>query len=44
MLVSEVFSSERPVDDEADRDFLDGLELILDGLAARVARVPQSGE
>lgn len=40
MLVSGVFSIERPGHDKADRDFVDGLELVLDGLAARVARFP----
>lgn len=38
MLTSEVFASETTGHDESERDFLDGLEIILDGLAARVGK------
>lgn len=44
MLASGVFSSEKPGHDEAERDFVDGLEVVLDGLAARADHVPQLGE
>jgi len=40
MFASEVFASETTGQDESDRDFSDGLEIILDGLAAQVGGAP----
>ena len=36
MLASRALSSDVPGADEPDKDFLSGLELVLDGLAARI--------
>lgn len=43
MLTAEVFASDDTERDEADRDFNEGLEIILDGLAARVRQASQPG-
>lgn len=42
MLASPVFAAERTGPDETDRDFLAGLEVLLDGLASRAAAEPSS--
>lgn len=44
MLASQVLATDRTGADEADRDFLAGLEILLDGLAARAALPSPSGE
>ena len=37
MLAAQALGEDPEHDDELDRDFTDGLELILDGLAAQIA-------